>query len=87
LRFAGSAISAVKRKCVGCDASPGPASGTRPAAELTDSRDRLCVSLMRASDALPDSVWKLQSTALSAERNLSRPLARTSRIKGIAASP
>ena len=32
--FAGSAISAVKRDSVGCDANPGPLSGVSPAAEL-----------------------------------------------------
>jgi hypothetical protein len=42
--FAGSAISAVKRDSVGCDANPGPLSGVSPAAELVDRAARRIVA-------------------------------------------
>ena len=42
--FAGSAISAVKRDSVGCDANPGPLSGVSPAAELVARAARRIVA-------------------------------------------
>jgi hypothetical protein len=85
--FAGSAISAVKRDSVGCDANPGPLSGVSPAAELVARAARRIVAQRTGIIVVAPTLRHQQPGRANKRGEVMRDIDLTARIRQAGSHP
>jgi len=85
--FAGSAISAVKRDSVSCDANPGPLSGVSPAAELVARAARRIVAQRTGISVVAPALRRQQHTRANKRGDIMRGVDLAARIRQAGSHP